>query len=80
MATRKGALATAANQSEPTTIISYFPGAHNRTDALHVAASLKLNPSSVRPIDTSTQQVACQGATPCTANVVVTVGADLANS
>ena len=77
---KEGTLATAANQSQPTTIVAYFPGAKDRADALHVAASLKLNPSSVQPIDTPTQQVACPSTTPCTANVVVTVGADLANS
>jgi LytR cell envelope-related transcriptional attenuator len=77
---KEGNLATAANQSQPTTIVAFFPGAKDRADALHVAASLKLNPSSVRPIDAPTQQVACPSTTPCTANVVVTVGADLANS
>ena len=77
---KEGNLATAPNQSQATTIVSYFPGAKNRAGALHVAASLKLNPSSVQPIDTPTQQVACPSTTPCTANVVVTVGADLANS
>jgi hypothetical protein len=75
---KEGALATGANQSQATTIVSYFPGAKDRTGALHVAAALNLNPSSVKPIDTSTQQVACPSTSPCTANVVVTVGADLA--
>jgi hypothetical protein len=32
----------------------------------------------VQPIDQSTEQVACGGSSSCTANVVVTVGADLA--
>ncbi len=77
---KEGMLQTAANQSESTTIVSYFPGANDRIDAVHVAAALKLNPSSVQPIDTTTQQVACPSTTPCTANVVVTVGADLSNS
>jgi hypothetical protein len=43
-----------------------------------VATALNLGPSSVQPIDQSTQQVACPPPAPCTANVVVTVGADLA--
>ena len=47
---------------------------------MHVASSLKLSPSSVKSIDSSTLRVACQGATTCAANVVVTLGADLANS
>jgi hypothetical protein len=75
---KQGNVLTAVNQAETTTVVSYFPGAANRAAALHVATSLKLKPSAVQPIDTSTRQVACQGATPCTANVAVTVGSDLA--
>jgi hypothetical protein len=75
---KQGNVLTAVNQTETTTVVSYFPGAANRAGALHVATSLKLKPSAVQPIDTSTRQVACQGATPCTANVAVTVGSDLA--
>lgn len=77
---KEGNVLTGVNQSVTSTIVSYFPGAVNRTDALHVATALKLGQSSVQPVDQSTQQVACQGATPCTANVVVTVGTDLATS
>ena len=76
---KQGSLYTAPNQSEQTTVVSYFPGAANRTAALHVATALNLKASAVQPIDQTTQQVACPGsaaATPC-ANVVVTVGADL---
>lgn len=74
---KEGALRTAASQTQTSTVVSYFPGARNRTDAVHVATALKLGPASVQPIDQSTQQVACPSTTPCTANVVVTVGADL---
>lgn len=77
---KEGTIATAANQTEPTTVVAYLPGAKDRTDALHVASALKLRSSSVQPIDQSTQQVACPPPGACTANVVVTVGADLANS
>jgi hypothetical protein len=74
---KQGAIATAANQTEATSVVAYRPGRTNRTDALHVAASLGLRSSAVRPVDQSTLQVACPVSTSC-ANVVVTVGADLA--
>jgi hypothetical protein len=74
---KEGRIATAANQTEATTIVAYLPGSTNRTDALHVATALNLKPSAVQPIDQSTQQVACPPPTACGANVVVTVGADL---
>jgi hypothetical protein len=77
---KEGTIATAANQTETTTKVAYLPGSTNRADALHVASALKLSRSSVEPIDQSTQQVACPSSAACTANVVVTVGADLANS
>jgi LytR cell envelope-related transcriptional attenuator len=76
---RQGRIATASNQTEATTVVAYLPGAHNRSDALHVATALKLHRGSVQPIDQSTQQVACPPPGACTANVVVTVGADLAS-
>ncbi|HUE29054.1 MAG TPA: LytR C-terminal domain-containing protein [Solirubrobacteraceae bacterium] len=77
MGYKEGALLTAASQGVSSTIVSYFPGAQNRTDATHVASSLKLTTSSVQPIDSTTAKVACSGAATCAANVVVTVGADL---
>jgi hypothetical protein len=75
---KEGTIATAANQTETTTVVAYLQGARNRKDAQHVAAALGLHPSAVRPIDQSTLQVACPASTSCTSNVVVTVGADLA--
>ena len=75
---KQGTIATAANQTEPATVVAYLPGATNRKDAQHVAAALGLHQSAVRPVDTSTLQVACPASASCTANVVVTVGADLA--
>ena len=75
---KEGALRTASNQTQTATVVAYLPGAQNRTAALHVAAALKLGSASVQPIDQSTQQVACPPPQACTANVVVTVGADLA--
>jgi hypothetical protein len=75
---KQGTIATAANQTEPTTVVGYRAGAANREDAMHVAAALGLHTSAVRPVDQSSLQVACPASTSCTANVVVTVGADLA--
>lgn len=75
---QKGTIATAASQTQTSTVVAYLPGAKNRTDALHVATALNLKPTAVQPIDQSTQQVACPAPGSCTANVVVTVGSDLA--
>jgi hypothetical protein len=73
---REGTVATASDQTMTATVVAYLPGF--RSAALHVAAALQLKPASVRPIDQPTEQVACQGARTCAADVVVTVGADLA--
>jgi hypothetical protein len=75
---RKGDIATASTQTQSSTIVAYVPGAKNRTDAMHVATALNLKPTAVKPIDQATKQVACPAPGPCTANVVVTVGSDLA--
>jgi hypothetical protein len=74
----KGDVATAATQTQTNTVVAYLPGAKNRADALHVASALSLKPTAVQRIDQATQQVACPAPGPCTANVVVTVGSDLA--
>ena len=75
---KQGAIATATDQTRTATVVAYMPG--SRADAVHVASALRLGSASVQPVDQTTQQVACAGATACTANVVVTVGADLATS
>jgi hypothetical protein len=75
---KEGAIKTGSNQTESATVVAYLPGAKNRTDAMHVASALRLGAASVQPVDQSTQQVACPPPSACTANVVVTVGADLA--
>jgi hypothetical protein len=73
---KQGNVATASNQAQSATVVAFRSGFRN--DALHVATALKLGPASVQPIDPGTQSVACPPPSPCTANVVVTVGADLA--
>jgi hypothetical protein len=75
---KQGTIATASDQTETATVVGYLPG--HRKDALAVAASLKLGSASVQPVDQSNQAVACPPPGSCTANVVVTVGSDLASS
>jgi hypothetical protein len=73
---KQGTLATASDQTLTRTVVAYLPG--HRDDAVHVATSLKLGPSSVVPVDSSTQAIACPAPNPCRAQVIVTVGSDLA--
>ncbi len=68
--------ANASDQTRTATVVAYMPG--HKNDALAVARSLKLGPSSVQPVDSSTRAVACPGSATCSAQVVVTVGSDLA--
>jgi hypothetical protein len=75
---REGTIATAANQTQTTTVVGYRRG--RRTDALHVARTLGLRTSAVQPVDSTALQVACPPPAPCTANVIVTIGQDLANA
>ncbi|MFL5823708.1 MAG: LytR C-terminal domain-containing protein [Solirubrobacteraceae bacterium] len=74
----EGRIATASNQTVISTVVAYRPGKADRADALHVAKTLHLRRSAVRPIGQDAQAVACPPPGRCTANVVVTVGADLA--
>jgi LytR cell envelope-related transcriptional attenuator len=73
---KQGTVGNASDQTRTATVVAYLPG--QRSDALAVARSLKLGPSSVQPVDSSTRAVACPGSTTCSAQVVVTVGSDLA--
>jgi hypothetical protein len=76
---KQGNVASAADQTHTATVVAYMSG--HRRDGLAVASALKLGPASVQPIDPSTQAVcAVPPATTCAANVVVTVGSDLANT
>jgi hypothetical protein len=59
-------------------VVGYLPGF--KADAQAVAKSLKLSSASVQAADQSAQGVACSGQTPCNADVIVTVGSDLANT
>ncbi len=76
---KQGAVTNFPNQTQGSTVVAYMNPAA-RKDAQEVAASLKLQPSSVQAIGSTAQAIACPSSTPCTANVVVTVGTDLAST
>jgi hypothetical protein len=74
---KPGNIATATDQTQTATVVGYLPG--QRRAALVVARSLNLGPASVAPVDQSNQSVACPQSS-CSAQVVVTVGSDLASA
>jgi hypothetical protein len=76
---RRGRTATATDQTEAATVVGYR-GRGNRRAAVMVARSLKLGTASVQEVDQANEAVACPQASSCTAQVVVTVGADLASA
>jgi hypothetical protein len=78
---KQGAIATAAAQTQTSTVVAYLAG--HRADARAVAAVLDLKASAVKAVNQQAMGVACPGATTtatssCSADVVVTVGSDLA--
>jgi hypothetical protein len=70
---RKGRTATAGNQQQANTIVAYMPG--HAVDAEDVAKALGVKSNVVAASD-AVQAVACPDANACTAEVIVTVGAD----
>jgi LytR cell envelope-related transcriptional attenuator len=74
---KQGTDGNAPDQTHTATIVAYLPGF--KRDAEAVASTLKLSSGAVQQVDQSTQAVACPGPGACNANVVVTVGTDLAN-
>lgn len=78
---KQGTIATAAAQTQSSTVVAYLAG--HQADARAVAAVLDLKGSAVKAVNQQAMGVACPGATTtstssCSANVVVTVGSDLA--
>ena len=70
-----------AAQTQTSTVVAYLAG--HRADARAVAAVLDLKASAVKAVNQQAMGVACPGATAtatssCSADVVVTVGSDLA--
>ncbi len=76
---RTGTPATATDHTVSSTVVGYR-GRTNRAAALLVARSLKLGPASVQPVGQSNLAVACPQTSTCTAQVIVTVGADLTSA
>lgn len=76
---KPGQIATATDQTQSSTIVGYLP--NDKGDALAVAKSLKLGSTSVQAVDPNNRAVACNGSTTsCPAQVIVTVGTDLASN
>lgn len=76
---KQGAVTNAASQTFTTSVVAYTSG--HAAEAKAVARALKLPPSDVQPAGQAALAVACPPttpATPCNADVIVTVGADLA--
>ncbi len=74
---KPGTIATATDQTQTATTVGYLPG--QRRAAQLVARSLSLGARPVQPVTQTNQAVACPQAAACTAQVVVTVGSDLAS-
>jgi hypothetical protein len=70
---RKGRIATAGNQQQANTVVAYMPG--HAVDAEDVAKSLGVK-GNVVAADDKVQAIACPDPSTCTAQVIVTVGAD----
>jgi hypothetical protein len=76
---KDGTITNAPDQNHTSTVVAYLPTF--KREAIAVAKSLKVPAGSVQAIDPNTQAVACPAAPAvCTANVVVTVGANLAGT
>jgi hypothetical protein len=73
---KPGQIATATDQTQTATTVGYLPG--ERRAALIVAKSLNLGATAIEPATTANRAVACPGTT-CSAQVIVTVGSDLAS-
>src|SRR5579884_609079 len=76
--TPTGLIATAADQTHATTLVEYLPG--HQYDARKVAAALGLKAGAVQPADQQSIGVCAGSAGSCPADVIVTVGADLASA
>jgi hypothetical protein len=75
---KTGTPATATDQTQTATTVGYLRG--HRAAAALVANALDLGKGSVQPVDQANEAVACPQTSSCTAQVIVTVGADLASS
>jgi hypothetical protein len=77
---KQGIITTASDQTLTSTIVGFTSPGYRR-DALAVAKSLKLGLASVQAVDQGSRTVACSATpTACPAQVIVTVGSDLASN
>ena len=72
---KRGTVATARDQQQTTTVVSYLPG--HLTDAEAVSQTLGIKAAPVAA-DDATQSIACPDSTTCNVEVIVTVGSDRA--
>jgi hypothetical protein len=84
---KQGAVTNAVVQTQTTTVVGFLPG--DQTAAAQVAKDLKLSANAVQAAgqaaivacaESSAPAGSTQTSTSCPASVIVTVGADLANS
>jgi len=72
---KRGTVATARDQQQATTVVSYLPG--HLTDAEAVSQTLGIKAAPVAA-DDATQSIACPDSVTCNVEVIVTVGSDRA--
>lgn len=71
---REGTVTNASDPNRSVTVVSFRAG--KEREAQEVARTLRLSADAVQEIDAGTEAIACANTTPCTVDVVVTVGAD----
>jgi hypothetical protein len=76
----KGGTTQNASETGMSSTIVGYTGPSYRADALAVAKSLNLGPASVQAVSQGDRAKVCGTTTACTTQVVVTVGADLAQA
>ena len=78
---KQGTVANAAVQTHTDTIVAYLPS--HRVDAVHVARALRVSERAIVPADHDAigmcSASATGGSSSCSAEVIVTVGTDLAS-
>ncbi len=76
----RGTATQNASESSVTSTIVGYTDSTARADALAVAKSLNLGPASVQGVSQGDRLKICGSTTACSTQVIVTVGADLANT
>jgi hypothetical protein len=76
---KPGTTTNAPNQTMTSTVVGYTQPGY-RADALEVAKSLNLGSASVQGVAAGDRAAACHTTAACPAQIVVTVGSDLASN